>query len=54
MDYVIRRIYNFVTEYAEEVTDGQQSCRSYVCFAENRITTEVSIILTRRMPRYFY
>ena len=36
-------LYNFVKEYAEEVTDGQQSCRSYVCFAENCIATEVSL-----------
>lgn len=36
---------NFASEYVKEATDGQQSCRSCLCAAENRDAAEVSAFL---------
>lgn len=42
---------NFASEYAKEATDGQQSCRSCLCAAENRDAAEVSAFLLLRIVK---
>lgn len=42
---------NFASEYAKEATDGQQSCRTCLCAAEDRDAAEVSAFYLLRIVK---